>query len=144
MIEEVTSYLSTQMGLTLGTSLFANVLPETTGAAAAVYEHEGLPSVQRFGNNLPAYERPRLLVVTRSSAGAAGAVSSTHARTLAFKAWKGLTLVANTQLPSSTGTNSRYLRIEPVSSPFLLERDDRGRYVFGFYADVSRVATTNG
>ena len=147
MVEEIAAYLSTQLALTPGVSLFANVLPETSGRAVGIFEAPGVGAVQRFGSPLPAFERPRIMVVARSTAGAGGSPSSTGARTLAGAAWRALIKVVNQPLPSSTVAAShqaQYLHIEPLSSPYLAERDAKGRYLFSFTADIARVATTNG
>lgn len=144
LAEEVAAYLGTQLGLTAGHSLYANVLPESTGLALAVFEVPGAAPQQRFGSNpLPAYERPRIEVAVRSTKGSPP--SSTGARSKAFAAWKALNSVTDMVLPStSVAQHAQYLRIEPASSPWFAPRDEQGRYLVCCYYDVMRVPNTSG
>lgn len=142
MIEELGTLLQTASVGTLGTSLFLNALPDaTTGVAAAVYEYPGMQAMEKFGGSLPAWERPRVQVVVRSTAppGGSGIASPVNARAKVDLAWRAFIAVTNQRVPTSTG--SYYLRIEPLQSPALLERDDRGRVLFSFNAQVHRAVT---
>ena len=147
LVEEVSGYLAAQVGLVAGTNLFANILPESTHAALAIFEVPSMPPQQRFGSNpLPAFTRPRLHVVTRSTSSVNnGPPLPTVARGMAFNAYKALNSVTDSTLPTSTTPQrARYMRIEPMSEPSLLELDDKGRFVFGFYCDVMRIPNSSG
>ncbi len=148
MIEEVTTYLGTALSFTPGIQIFANVLPDnssTNAVMVGVYEAPGYAPSRTYAASPVAWENPRVDVVVRSTRGDGGVPSSTNARKYAFRAWRALESVVNTNLPTSTGTHSYYLRIEAEQSPYLMERDGQGRYIFGFSASVSRViGSTSG
>lgn len=142
MIEEVATYVAAGSGGTLGTSLFINVMPDdSTGVATALYEAFGLPALERMGSTKPAVEKPRVVVITRSTgpSGGSGIASSTAARARINTVYRRLREVFNTNLPTSTG--AYYLRIEAVHPPFLLGRDERGRVQFQFTAQIERAGT---
>ncbi len=101
-----------------------------------------MPATQTFGASLAAWENPRIQIVVRSTAGQAGFPTSANARTVANDAWAALIKVHNQNLPTSTGNHSYYLRIEPVSSPYLADQDSKGRFMFTFHCDVMRTPST--
>ncbi len=146
LLEEVAGYLATQLSLTAGTNLFANSLPETTRVSLSIFEVPGNPPQQRFGNNpLPAFERPRIRIITRSTRADSGTPIPTASRDLAFRAWKALNSVTDSTLPTSTtAQRAYYQRIEPMASPSLLDRDEKGRYLFMFTCDVMRTPNSSG
>lgn len=130
MIEEVATYLdSNSTRFTLGTNLFLNFQPDEPATCAALYEDLGGQPVATFGA-AHVIENPRLQLVCRSSGDLTG---PTIARANIDAAWGILDGVANTTLSGST-----YLRVAAVQSPFLLERDARGRVSFAANFDVMR------
>lgn len=144
MIEELGVYLTVQSTrFVLGRSLFLNGMPDgTTGAATCLTEYPGLPAIEKFSGDLPAFERPRVQIMTRStgSVGGAGLASSTKARAISDVAWRAMIKVANRNLPTST-SGSYYLRVEPLQSPAFMGRDESGRTRIGFNCTISRVVT---
>lgn len=130
-IEELGSFLDTNSTrFTAGTNLWYHAMADEPGTATALYETGGLPPVQRYGNDLPAFERAAFQVVCRST-------SPTIARGNAHAAWVIVQKVANESLSSKT-----WLRAEPMQSPFLLERDAQGRYTFAFNLIGFRATTS--
>lgn len=128
LIEEVGTYLAANSTLfVLGTKTFLNYLPDVPNRANAVHETGGLaPDWVMGASTKVAWENARFQIVTRST-------SSTQARGDMDIAWTILSGVTNKVL---TGTT--YLRISPTQSPFLLERDKRGRPVYAVNFDVMR------
>lgn len=138
---DLVAYLDTNSTkVTAGTSLFTNMVSESTGRAVFVVSYGGLPPVDRFSGTYPAMTRPRVQVVVRSTkpAGGDGIGSSTGTENLAFDMWD-LCHVANGTLNSNT-----YQRVVPLQDPFYLERDEAGRAIFVFNAEALRSATTQG
>jgi hypothetical protein len=118
-VDEFAAFLdSSSTRFTVGTNLWVNWMPDEPDTAATIYETGGLAPVQRFGNDLPAFERPGFQMICRAAA-------SSSARANIHAAWTLAQQVANEELSSKT-----WLRIEPLQSPFFLERDPRGRYVY--------------
>lgn len=130
MIEEVGTFLDAESTrFTAGTNLFYNYLPDEPGTAASIIETGGLPPTHVFAGDRPAWENARIAVTCRST-------SSTRARANMNDAWFQLHEVANETLSGRS-----YLRISAVQSPFLLERDERGRVSFQANFDVIRRTT---
>lgn len=131
MVEEVSAYLAAQIPatFTVGTNLFLNFLPDEPATAAAIFETPGRAPDDTFGQ-AAAIEMPRFQLVTRSSGDNTG---PTIARANIDAAWLKLHGVANQTLSGST-----YLRISAVQSPFLLDRDPRGRVEFAANFEVLR------
>lgn len=130
LIEEVGSFLDTQSTrFAAGTNLFYNFMPDEPGTATSLIETGGLPPQHHFSGDLPSWENARLQVSCRST-------SSTQARANMNDAWFQLQEVANETLSSRT-----WLRISAVQSPFLLERDAKGRVVFAANFDCVRATT---
>lgn len=125
MIEEVGTYLDAQSTRwTLGTNLYLNWLPDEPNRAAAIYETAGAEPARSFQS--VAWETPRIQVICRST-------SFPQARDDADTMWSILEGVVNQTL-----SGKDYLRISAVQSPFLIERDERGRPYFGANFDVAR------
>lgn len=132
LVEEVGTALQTAGVGTLGTSLFLNSLPETTGTfAVGIFETGGLAPGRTMGTSYLTYERARIQVQCRASA-------STLARKKLNHVFIELEETYNTTLSGTT-----YLRIEAVQSPFLLTRDAGGRTVFAANFDCWRRPTTS-
>lgn len=131
MVEEVASYLTAQLStrFQLGVNTFINFLPDEPATAAAIFETPGRAPDDTFGQ-AAAIEMPRFQLVTRSSGDNTG---PTIARANIDAAWLKLHGVANQTLSGST-----YLRISAVQSPFLLDRDPRGRVEFACNFETMR------
>lgn len=130
LVEEVGTFLDSESTrFTAGTNLFYNYLPDEPNTASSIVETGGLPPTYVFAGDLPAWENARIAVTCRST-------SSTRARANINDAWIQLQEVANETLSSRS-----WLRISAVQSPFLLERDDRGRIVFQANFDCVRRTT---
>lgn len=131
LLEEVGAHLASQSTrFVVGTNLFYNFMADEPNTATALYETGGTAPVDTFASAIAAWEQPRVQVVCR-------ATSSTHARTNIDKAWKVFNRVANATLSGVS-----YLNISAVQSPFLLERDSRGRVIFACNFDVMRRTTS--
>jgi hypothetical protein len=118
-VDEFAAFLdASSTRFTVGTNLFVNWQADEPDTCTTIYETGGLAPVQRFANDLPAYEQPAFQVVCRAAA-------SSAARANIHAAWIIAQRVANETLSSKT-----WLRIEPLQSPFFLERDVRGRYTY--------------
>lgn len=144
-LEELGAHLATNVSeLTLGDTLYLGALPESTsaGVTVALMLDPGLPPQRIFGGD-PWVERPRLRVLLRSTEGAAGARPSlVNVQQRARDVWFTLERVIGTTMTASSGTSSRWPRIEPVGSPFIAGEDDRGRVVWQIEADCWREPST--
>ncbi len=120
MIEEVGTYLAAQSTLfALGSKTFLNYLPDAPNRANAIHEYQGpAPDFVQGPSTKPVWENARFQITCRST-------SSTAARGDINKAWTLLNGITNATLSGTT-----YLRIVSLQSPFLLERDKKGRPVF--------------
>lgn len=129
LLEDLGGYLDTNMAsLTLGTNFFYSMIPETTSNCVALYENSGAPPNFTMGsNNLPILERPQIQILVRNS-------SYSDGRAIIEEAYRILTAIANQVI-----NGNRYLRVEAVSVPALLERDSNRRSVFTCNFDVVRV-----
>lgn len=128
LVEDIGTYLAAQSTLfVLGTKTFLNFMPDSPNRAQSIIETGGpAPEFVMGASTKVAIEHPRIQMVCRST-------SSTAARADMDRAWVILNGVANQVLSGTT-----YLRISAVQSPFLLERDAKGRPVFGCNFDVMR------
>ena len=116
LLEEVGTYLQTSAIGTLGTDIFLSTLPDQPDVAVVVYTYPGeAPASTLGGETLPAYDLPRIQVVTRATTYSAAA---TKADTI----WRLLTKVTDRTL-----SGVRYLRIEAINGPAPLRRDDQDR-----------------
>jgi len=123
MVEEVGAFLAAQLParFTLGTNLFLNYMPDEPATATVVIEYPGSPPLDVYARK-PAVEAPRFQLVCRSSGDGSG---PTVGRDNADAAFMSLHAVGNQTLSGST-----YLSISALQSPFLLDRDARGRVEF--------------
>ena len=142
MIEEVAAWLVTQSCGTAGTSLFAGVLPDSTGLAAGIIERAGGPPSRTYQTDLPWAEDARIRVLVRSTQPSSGATLPvpTNARERAQKIWRALDGVTNS---TSIAAGKMYLRIEALQSPWLERHDEKGRVVYACDYAVTRVPTTS-
>ena len=129
LLEDLGGYLDTQLSsVTLGTNLFYSLLPETGANCVTLYENAGAPPVFTQGSvGLPALERPQLQFLLRNTSYSAG-------RALAEDIYRTLTAITN-----QTINSHRYLRVEALQVPSVLNRDSNNRVIFTCNFDVMRV-----
>lgn len=110
---------------TLGTNLFLGLLPDKPDHAVCIYEYRGFdPDETMGGNGVPVLENVRIQVVVRDTD-----ANYATAKTKAMNIWKNLSQVQDTTL-----SGTRYLHIRPMSSPYLLDRDEemRGKIICNY------------
>lgn len=128
LLEELGTYVAANTSLVLGTDLFLSQLPDTPDTSVVITESSGAAPVDVLGGqDLPAYERPRVQVVCR-------AASYTVARDLADDVYRALIKIAGDTL---SGTH--FIRVEAVQSPFPLSRDEDRRVLFVCNYQVMRI-----
>ncbi len=114
----------------LGETIFQS-FPDMPDDATTVAEYPGGPPVHVRGRTLPAYEQPRVQVLTRSP-------SYRVARTRAERIYRLLDGF------SGTVQGVGYGRIAAVQSPFFLGQDDRARHMivtnFSVIKELSPIA----
>lgn len=119
LVEDVGEFLdAASTRFDLGTRTFLNYLPEQPNRAHSVTETGGLAPTHVFGSTSAAWENARVQILTRST-------SSVTARADIEAAFTILDGVQNQTVNGST-----FLRIAAVQSPFLVNRDERGRVIF--------------
>lgn len=124
MLDEVSTYLQTNGVGTVGTVVFLDYLPDTPDTVVSLFANPGSPPTTVMGGSSGAavVRNPRLQVFTRGTADGAGVVA---ARVAIDAIYALLEQVVNTTLSSV-----RYLSIEAVDEPALLERDEQQRPVY--------------
>lgn len=119
MLEDIGTYLDTNSALTLGSDLFLGLIPDTPGNCVALFENSGVtPDFTLGANNLPELERPELQAIVRNQSYSTG-------RALADTVYRVLTQIANQTISSTL-----YLRIQAISTPSVMDRDDNKRVLF--------------
>jgi hypothetical protein len=118
MVDEIGFYIQSQGFGTLGTNLFKSFMPSNPFTLVGVYEYPGSRNQFVFGStSAPAWERPRLQIVSRST-------SYATAMKKLQGIYKSLELVSNKTLaPTSLATGCLYIRIQPISAPFTMGLD---------------------
>lgn len=129
LVQEVGTYLASQLSLTRGTNLFEGIMPETPNACLAVLTYAGGPSELGFGVTTGVqYEQPGLAIWCRGEPN-----DYTTPRDQAHSARQAL---AKVQATSLSGTLYHY--IIPLQSPFVLETDENERRVLAFNCRVKK------
>lgn len=123
LVDEVAEYLGgASLGLVVGSNLWKVPVPETTsttGPQVGVVEYAGRPALRAMG---PSLGDP-IAEVTRFQVGVIGQLDQyEETREMAESIYQALDNLANTSLPSSTG--SRYLLIRALQPPFYMAPDD--------------------
>lgn len=127
MLEDIGGYVDTNTSLTLGTDLFLGVLPDAPSNCVALFENGGVSGLYTLGtDNLPKLERPQLQFIVRNASYATG-------RNLAETLYRLITQITN-----QTINGNLYLRIEAVSVPDVMDRDQSKRVLFTCNFDVVR------
>ncbi len=130
MVEEVGTYLAAQSTrFVVGTNLYLNYMPDEPATASVIIEYPGAAPSDVFARK-PAVEAPRFQLVCRSSGDGTG---PTVGRANIDAAFTTLHQVGNQTLSGST-----YLSISALQSPFLLDRDPRGRVEFACNFECQR------
>jgi hypothetical protein len=112
LLEDIGAYVDTNTSLTLGSTLYLSMLPETPDDVVAVIEDSGMSPLFTHGAaNLPKIERPGVQIIVRNRSYATG-------RSLSNDIWRLLSQVANQSIGGTL-----YHRIEPVASPAVYNRD---------------------
>jgi len=125
-----------------GVTLFAEVLPDgppasTAAPIVAVISGLSLAPEERFGRNLPAFDRPTFVVAVRSTAGPEGMADPRPARILAGEIVETLTTAG-----PSTRSGSLYHRFDVLGLPVLVDRDRLGRVVYEVTVNGWRTPST--
>lgn len=128
-------YLPAQaLGLTFGTNLFANFIPDAPDSVAGVYELAGPEPMETFGdptvNPFPAIEIAHIQVVTRDANAITG-------HTTIQNIWIALRKIVNT-----TVNGVYYERVHATQSPFYLKRDARRRVYYSCKFQAYRSPTS--
>jgi hypothetical protein len=124
MLSEVSAYLASNSVGVVGTSIFLDYLPDAPDTVVALFAYPGAGPTSMMGgaSGAAVVRNPRLQVLTRGTPDGAGTVA---ARAAIDSIYALLEQVVNTTLSSV-----RYLSIEAVDEPALLERDDTQRPVY--------------
>lgn len=131
VLDEMTTYLAAQGVGTVGTDLFAGLLPDTPDACVALLETGGMPAAHTVGGGgagSAVFERPSIQVICRGAKHDYAA-----ARAKAGTAFTKLDGLANTTL-----SGTRYLSIFAAQPPFLIGRDENERPLVGFNVEVAK------
>lgn len=127
-ISELSGHLVTTGHGVLATTLFEGLLPKSPDVCRSVVATGGAPTVRHFGG--VAYEVRRYQVFVRDTTYAA-AESRAELMHTTFDA------IANLSLPAVTPT-ARYLTVDALQPPYLLERDENDRVVMSFNIEAWR------
>lgn len=128
LLQDIGGYIDSNISeLTLGTNLFLSLMPESPDNCVALLEEGGVePLYTQGSNHLPVIEQPQLQIIVRNFSYETG-------RALAEQLYRLLSL-ANTSI-----NGVQYLRIAPISSPFIIERDSAKRPVISCNFHVQRI-----
>jgi hypothetical protein len=119
LLDALGAFLVTEGVGTLGTNIFLGLMPDTPDECVVLYEYGGGAPGQVFGSdNATPWESSSVQVMARSATYAA-------ARTKARAAYAALQKVANETLSGIS-----FLRVDPVQSPFFVQRDENRRVYF--------------
>jgi len=132
LLDDMQTYLTSGGAGTAGTDLFVGSLPPSPDTALVVYETGGLTTIHTMGNTpgQAAVERPTIQVVTR-------AATYQTARALSQKAFLLLD-----GLPKRTINGTQYYWGAARQSPFLMDRDEKDRYLVAFNVDIIKDLST--
>lgn len=68
VLEAVGEYIATNStDLTLGTNLFLSKMPESPDYCVAIFEYEGMPPIETFGESGFSVDRPSLQIMVRAT-----------------------------------------------------------------------------
>ena len=131
LLDEIGSYLQSVGVGAVGSTIFKGDLPDEPVACLALLD--GPSSMPDFahGTDGPNIEYPRFQIIARGTREAGGQIA---ARQLADNAYVALCRVVNLTL-----SGTRYLRIEPLQTPFLIGRDANGNVQIGANFEATKV-----
>lgn len=126
VLEAIGSHIDTNASdLTLGTNLFLSKMPEAPDLCVAIFEFEGLPPIETFGESGFIVERPSVQVMVR-----AGREDYVTARDKAVTLRNLISQISNTSL---SGVD--ILRVASVGSVMPLGTDELERPLIVFNVD---------
>lgn len=117
LLEELGTMLQTLGHGTLGETLFIYQLPDEPDACIALRGYEGREPMWTHSGALPAFERQRFQLTAR-------AFTVGDAMTAAAAAWRSLLVIRNQAVGGGF-----YLAVQPLQSPFIVERDENNRWI---------------
>lgn len=126
--DEIADFLEDASVGVVGTTIFKGQMPATPDTCVAIIEYPGREPEHHFASNGIAVEYPRVQIRCR---GAQQDYATPAA--LAQTAYRAMAAVANTLL-----NGTRYLSIDPLQAPFLMDRDGQNRLIVGFNAQLSK------
>lgn len=116
LLEDLSAYLVADLGLVAGTDLFIGISPEAPDRWVSLHETtSNPPTFTMGGSGVPIIESPMLMAYARDT-------SYLGARTLIQDVWLSLQKIANETL-----SGTFYQRVQAVSSPVFLSRDENRR-----------------
>ena len=135
ILDELGAYLEGQGLGVRAQDLYLGSLPESPDEVIALQETGAGPSVYVHEQASPSLERPTLQVLSRSE-------SYESARTKAQSAYRMLSRLVNSSLPSSTtlAGSRRYLKVTPLQTPFSIGPDQNNRHRIVFNIQVLKEA----
>lgn len=128
LLTEIGSLLVANNVGVLGTDLFLGRMLDKPDIQTVVYEGAGSSPLEVMGPSLPPNEHPRIQVVCRGQP-----EDYVGPRTKLDAVWRVLAGVLDVVIDGT-----RYLRIEPVGSPFVLNRDESQRVLVSANFDVTK------
>jgi predicted sugar kinase len=126
--DEIADLLEDASVGTVGTNIFKGQMPPAPDTCVAIIETPGREPEHHFGSNGIAIEYPRVQIRCR---GAQQDYATPAA--LAQTAYRAMAAVANDVL-----NGTRYLSIDPLQAPFLIDRDPQNRLIVGFNAQLTK------
>ena len=127
LLVELGTFLQTAGDGTLGTDLFLGPLPDTPDVCTALYEYGGFAPEGDIGaGGAIRYEFPRVQVAVRHTSYATG-------RAKIDTVCDRLCGISNETL-----SGVYYVGAWPVQSPYLLDEDENGRWIFAVNFDVHK------
>jgi len=126
--DEIADFLEDASVGVVGTTIFKGQMPGTPDACVAVIETAGRAPEHTFGSSGIETEYPRVQIRCRGAKNDYATPAAT-----AQTAYVAMAAVAN-QLLNGT----RYLSIDPIQAPFLMDKDAQNRIVVGFNAQLAK------
>ena len=127
-LDEVGAFLASACSMTLATDVFIGQYPSSPDLTIALFEYPGMKPITFFGSSAIAVEYPRVQVTVR------GEVDDYETpRAIAETAYRAMAAQGH-----GTLSGTRYIALEPLQSPFLIRKDEKGRPVIGFNAQITK------
>lgn len=131
ILEDLGVHLEGLALVTVGTDLILGHLPPDPSECCALLEYGGDPPLRNQSegaarSGAQSGERPRIQLLCRSKTYAGG-------RSLIQTIWEALDGIVN-----QTINGTSYVRMAAIQSPFMLEFDENGRYLFAANFTVTK------